>query len=202
MPNCDFYATLEDHEPLLAWLFAEGTCEVYELSSDFEQPLRRFTSPAEVLSQFDRRYANAKPWHSVYLQLYVPGAGPPFVPRRVSLDPAACDGATYRYRAEGWGLVQLYLSVSDGASLASSHTNHNSQLRAQKWAPVCDDEPGPDAWDFARITSFSSRLNRQIRKAGVAKIESRVVLPGALKLWNSRVSLAPYQPGKHSLQLL
>jgi hypothetical protein len=78
MPNCDFYATPGDHEPLLDWLFDEATCHVYELASEFEQPLKRFASSREVLSQFERRHPNGSVWHRVDLQRYVLGAGPPF----------------------------------------------------------------------------------------------------------------------------
>ena len=69
MPNCDFYATLEDHELLLDWLFDERACKVFELSSDFEQPLKEFGPTAEVLSQFERTHKSGKKWDAVYLQL-------------------------------------------------------------------------------------------------------------------------------------
>jgi len=202
MPNCDFYATKEDHDSLLSWLFAEESCDVYELASDFEQPLRCFHSAAEVLAQFDRSYPNGRRWHAVHLQLYVRGAGPAFVPRRVTLNPQACGGATFRYNADGWGLVQLYLgSASAGdARLENSHTNHNSMKRAQAWSDTVDVLGGVEAWDFGRITSFSSRLNREIRKRGVAKIGSQAVLPGALKLWDIGVAMGPYKPGEYTLQ--
>jgi hypothetical protein len=185
MPNCDFYATPEDHEPLLDWLFAEATCHVYELASDFEQPLKRFESSREVLSQFERRHPHGSVWHRVDLQLYVLGAGPPFSARRVTLNPAARGRATFRYAAEGWGLVQFYLQAPREQRLENSHTNHNSVKRAEAWARITDVEPSPQAWDFAAITAFSSRLNRQIRKRAVAKIGSRAVLPGALELWKA-----------------
>jgi len=202
MPNCDFYATQEDHEGLLSWLFAEDRCDVYELASDFEQPLKWFRSASEVLAQFDRSYPNGRKWRSVHLQLYVRGAGPVFVPRRVALDPQACGGATFRYDADGWGLVQLYLgSASAGDErLEDSHTNHNSLKRAQSWSDTVEEMGDVGAWDFAKITSFSSRLNREIRKRGVAKVGSRVVLPGALKLWDNGVAMGPYKPGEYTLQ--
>ena len=201
MPNCDFYATPEDYGPLLDWLFADDVCHVYELSSDFEQPLRRFHSTDDVLRQFERRYPGGDLWHKVHLKLYVLGAGPPFSARRIELNPSACGGATFRYAAEGWGLVQLYLSAPRANRLENSHTNHNSVKGAEAWAPIRGVEPGPSAWDFQRISSFSSRLNRQIRKNGVGKFGGRAVLPGALKLWNSGISLAPYVPGKDILEL-
>lgn len=201
MPNCDFYATPKDHECLLAWLFADAACDVYELASSYEQPLKRFESPAEVLRQFERRHSTGEPWHREDLQLYVLGSGPPFSARRIGLDPNACDGATFRYTAEGWGLVQLYLSAPHGDCLENSHTNHNSKTRAEIWAPINGVVPGPDAWDFPCITAFSSRLNRQIQKKRVAKIGSRAVLPGALGLWERGTSLAPYLPGVHALDV-
>jgi hypothetical protein len=192
MPNCDFYATPTDHRIFLDWLFAEKTCQVYELASDWEQPLKCFQTTDEVLSQFERRYVTGKQWTSVHLQLYVLGAGPVFTPRRISLNPEACDGARFRYGAEGWGLVQLYLqSVRDGR-LENSHTNHNSQRRAETWAATIDELGDPLRWDFPLIQSFSARLNRQIKKQSVAKMGSRAVLPGALALWDAGVSLGPY----------
>jgi len=98
-------------------------------------------------------------------------------------------------------LVQLYLSAPRADRLESSHTNHNSKTRAERWEPIYADQAGTNAWDFARISAFSSRLNRQIRKRGVAKVGSRAVLPGALKLWESGMTLAPYVAGKHLLRL-
>lgn len=192
VPNCDFYGGPADHEQLMHWLFAEGTCKVFELSSDFERPLREFRSTEEVMLQFDRTYSTGDKWHTVYLQLYVLGAGPPFTPRRVQLNPKACDGATFRYAADGLGLVQLYLGAAKGRGLNNSHTNHNSQKRAAAWASTAAAMQEARLWDFAKITAFSSRLNRKIRTLSAAKIDSRPVLPAALKLWQAGVSLLPY----------
>jgi hypothetical protein len=202
MPNCDFYATPQDQEGLLTWLFAEESCEVYELYSDFEQPLKRFRSAAEVLAQFDRRHPNGRPWRSVHLNLYVQGAGPVFEPRRLRLDPASCGGATFRYSASGWGMVQLYLQapLMEEARLDDSHTDHNTLQRAQTWSVTLPEDGPVEAWDFRRITSFSSRFNREIRKRGVAKLQGRVLHPRALALWESGVAMGPFKPGLHALQ--
>jgi hypothetical protein len=196
MPNCDFYATPKDHAEILTWLFSEGTCRVYELSSEFEMPLREFRSAAEVLERFADVLPGGSKRTVVYLQLYVLGASPPFVPRRVTLDPKACGGATFRYAAEGWGLVQLYLASLTSHGLDSSHTNHNSEKRAQAWEPA-----SISAWDFKRISGFSSRLNREIRKRRIAKVGSRVILPGALEIWNSGLPLVPYNPKEYAIEI-
>jgi hypothetical protein len=134
------------------------------------------------------------------LRRAVIGASPRFAPRKIALDPKACDGATFRFEAEGWGLVQLYLQTQKSSRLESSHTNHNSLKRAETWAVTTKDVDAPARWDFARITAFSSRLNRQIRKRAVAKLGSRPVLAGALALWDAGVTLVPYAPGEASIK--
>jgi hypothetical protein len=201
MPNCDYYATPEDHGELLTWLFSEATCHVYELSSDFEKELKRFYSASEVLAQFERRYINGERWKSVDLQVYVIGASPPFSPRKVSLDPKSCGGATYRYAAEGWGLIQLYLERPTTGGLDSSHTNHFTQKRAEALATTMEARAEVAAWDFKAVTAFSSRLNRKIKALSVGKLGSRPVLSGALSVWQSGAPLLPYDNTSHSVVL-
>lgn len=201
MPNCNFYATPNDHAGLLTWLFAEGTCDVYQSYSDVEQPVKQFFSTDEVLNEFERRHPpNGAQTRCVLLQLYVRDAGPPVSFHRIALNPETCNGATFRYRVEGWGLVQLYLESVWHGQLQNSHTNHFSQKAAAAWGPVVREASSePSIWDFKRITSFSSRFNREIRKRAIGKIGSCPVLPGALASWEAGVSL-PHHAGSRSLQ--
>ncbi len=200
MPNCDFYGTIKDHEPILDFLYSNGECDIYELGSEPSCDLRHFRSSEEVLSLFDNPYPNGKQRHSIHLQLYVKGTGPEFVPTRISLDPDVCNGHTFRYSAEGKGLVQLYLSTLDENSLRSSHTNHFSQKGAEKWSDESEDLRNASSWDFKAITSFSSKLNRFIRKMKVAKIGGRVLLPGGLKAWDDGFSLPPFRQDKTKIE--
>jgi hypothetical protein len=187
MPNCDFYACIEDHEHLLSWLFDERSCLVLEHSSEFGRHLKQFQSPADVLAEFENSYPTGERWNTVHLQLYVLGSGPPFEPQRLDLG-----SGEFRFFAEGWGLVQLYLAIPTVRGLENSHTNHNSEKRAQVWAPDIPRLGDPSEWNFQRVTSFSSRLNRHIKKLSVGKIGSRPVLPGAMRLWSEGKSLIPY----------
>ena len=162
MPNCDFYGTPEDYPGLLSWLFSEAKCHVFELASEFGKPLKQFESVDAVLRQFDRRSPTEEKRSVVLLQLYVIGAGPKFTPRRVRLDPQAGDRASFRYEAEGWGLVQLYLASATAHGLENSHTNHNSRKRAEAWAPQYRKLADPSAgFNHFRLLV---RLNRQIKK--------------------------------------
>jgi len=201
MPNCDFYGVRSDHEQLLDWLLREGTCEIYELGSIDERPLRQFHDSGEILSQFDRRFAMGRKPDRVYLQLYVLGAGPPFVPTRVELDPKACRGAKFRYSAKGWGLVQLYLGTETRAGVSDSHTNHNTERGLKAWAYEDSHLMEIARWDFRKITAFSSRLNRKIRKMSMARLGSFPILPGALMLWQNGQPLLPF-PQKYTAEAL
>lgn len=194
MPNCDFYATQQDQLQLLDWLFAEKTCEVVELASAFDTPLETFHSASAVLAAFDRVSANGLPVYALQLQLYVTGASPPFRARRIDLDQDRCNGATFRYAADGWGLVQLHLARPAAHGLKNCHTNHFTQVAAEKLAPARPDMGTPEVWDFKKITAFSSRLNRKINDLSKASIGSRPVLPGAFDLWHSGIPLQPYDP--------
>jgi len=86
--------------------------------------------------------------------------------------------------------VTLYLGgYNQTGSLEISQTDHFSQKAAEAWAPVRTDATDVDSWDFKRITSFSSRLNREIKKRSVAKLGGIGILPGAQKLRESGVTL-------------
>ena len=181
MPNCDWFGTVRDHAPILEFLFQGGACEIYQSYSDLEKLLIRFNSPAEVLAEFRKTHADGPEVNTVHLQLRVSSCSPPFAIKRLSLDPKACSGATWRERAEGLGLIQLYLSAPEHGQLKCSHTNHNSQKRAAAWsAHIANDSE--KAWDFEGIAQFSSKLNRRIRQAGIAKVGPKVVHPHAWEL--------------------
>ena len=202
MPNCDYYATIEDHKVILDHLFEENECEIYELSSDFEKSLKQFHNTKEVLDEFNREYPNGKKWTTVHLQLFVLEAGFDFKPRKIVLNPKKCNGYKYRYGADQIGLIQLYLEIPNKNGLKNSHTNHNSEKRALKWAKTTNEVAEVNACDFIKITKFSSKLNLYIKKKAVAKISSRVILPGALDIWNENKNLIPYSPNEIEVELL
>ena len=201
MPNLDFYATIEDHKTILNYLFEAKDCEVYELSSDPEKPLNQFFSTDEVLNEFNRTHTNGKKLSSIYLQIFVSDCGYEFKPTKVILNPEKCNGFTYRFSADQFGLIQLYLEAPTKKGLKNSHTNHNTKERAKKWARTQAEVADVESCDFNKITKFSSELNRFIRKTSLAKLTSKPVLPGAFELWNSKMSLHPYLPNEAEIQL-
>ncbi|MFG6105292.1 hypothetical protein U2F10_23760 [Leptothoe sp. EHU-05/26/07-4] len=179
MPNCDFFAYGNDHRLILDHLFETMPCRIFELASEFETEITEFRS----LSDVERRY-QINDWSqgqhpTLHLQIYAEGAGGYVHFRRDDVNPQKCKGATYRHSCHGWGLIQLYLESPRNGSLRHSHMNHNSETRAHNWATTYPELGDPTGWNWAVVNAFSRKLNRVIRKSGVEKRSSRMVLPQA-----------------------
>jgi hypothetical protein len=182
VPNCDFYAAPGDFEPILRFIFEDMDCRVFEAYSRFDHDLREFSRLEEIVDNTHSRLedrSNSK--LSFSLMLWPFQASNQVRIRRIELNPAARLGK-YRHTVEGWGLISLQLRGLAEAELHPSHTNHNSENRAKKWAGTYKDTMGdPSAWNWDIVTGTSAKLNRHIRSLATAKIGSRPVLPAAKK---------------------
>lgn len=188
MPNCDFLATGSDFELVLSHVFAAERFLVYEHYSPYDQEVVQFRSVEEVRDRYPTMGQCIGSGPSVMLQLLVPGTGSVLF-ERISLDSRRCGGVTFRYRASGWGLIQLQLGGIGPKGLVESHTNHNSAKRAAVWEATCGDKLGPAAsWDWPQIESASRSFNRYISKIALRKDGSRPVLPEAAKLGGAQMS--------------
>ena len=179
MPNIDFYAAGEDFTAVLTYIFERSGCRVFESYSAFGAELAEFKSIAEISSRYEIGECRGAA-HSVLLQLVSPSASNEFAIRRIALDPNRCEGHTFRHAIEGWGLIQLYLGGTGPNGLVASHSNHNSEARAMKWADTHQSLGSPQRWNWQEISAVSTAFNRHIRtKLALYKLGSRAVLPAA-----------------------
>jgi hypothetical protein len=180
VPNCDFYAAPGDFEPVLRFVFEGMGCRVFEAYSRFDHDLREFSCWEELVENTDLKLgdcSNSK--LSCFLMLWPFKASDQVRIRRIELNTTARLGK-HRYTVEGWGLISLQLGGKAEMELHPSHTNHNSENRARKWADTYKDTMGdPSTWNWDIVTRVSLKLNRRIRSLATAKIRSRPVLPAA-----------------------
>ena len=199
MPNCQWFATIDDHAALLGEVFEWGAVDVWELSSRPNQPLRQFQSPAEVLAEFDRPDLVRS---FVHLLLWVRGAGPGLSKRRVNVTTGPLQG-TWIEHADHTGCLSFYLEAfRSGQRLELSSTNTSSLASFPDAVNGVVTEPGGVTWDIGLCNRTSSALNRKIRKRAVAKIGSASVLPGALDLWEGGEQLYAWDKARNAAEMV
>jgi hypothetical protein len=189
MPNCDFYAVEDDLINVLDVVFSQADCRIFEMYSPFGQELMEFRTTQDISDRYTLGKCQGNS-PSVMLQLLPNNARGQVKIEKVTLKPEKCGGHTFRYKASGWGLIQLYLGGVSSAGIVHSHTDHNSEKRAKAWEATYPEMGPASNWDWKAITLFSSRLNRIIRnKLAVTKEGARVVLPHAMELINNGARL-------------
>ena len=191
MPNFDFFAAGDDHRAVLEFVFNELKCDVYELSSEPGCSCAQFRSSEEIMSLYgftDWSELN----RSILLQLHPHEAGGEVTFKETILKYPASPDKAVKYSSQGWGLIQLYLEPPRRGVLQSSHTNHNSETRANTWHSTITDMGSPSAWNWAAVSRFSRQLNSFIRKSAVDKIYSQVVMPQARAMRASGLKFWPW----------
>lgn len=142
-------------------IFRERPLTVIEAYSAPEQELRTFQSPEELFA-----YALARrdtPGGSIHVAVHYPDMAGRLARTHVSLDPLKCNGRTYRYRVDGWGLVWVYLQLRP-ASL-DSFVSANSEKRALAWAATLPELDPPSIWHWPAVARHLRRLRRVLKLA-------------------------------------
>jgi len=197
MPNIDFYAAGADFPSVLTYVFKQSTCRVFESYSPPSQEIAEFESIDDLSARYPIGVCRGS-GPSVQLALVPPGASHQFSIRRISLRPELCDGQTFRYTVEGWGLIHLHLGGIGPQGLVTSHSNHNTEARARKWSETYPEFGPVEIWNWRETTAVSSALNRFIRtKLATYKLGSRPVLPDAAAAFAA--GLAPILVGDQNL---
>ena len=174
--NLDFFAAEVDQRAVLDFLFASTDVRVFESYSEYDADLREFRSTDELAAVFPigiDRHGNGT---AVCLELWSPSVMSELTIERFALNPAACNGHTFRHRISGGALMQLYFGGVHERVVTKSHFGHQSQIRAQKW----DMDHGIN-WEL--LKTLSNRIQYHIRKRlAVAKVPGCPVLPQAYGL--------------------
>jgi hypothetical protein len=169
MANLDFYGLKGDLQKLLAFIYDETDIVVFELSSEFDREIRRFTSLKDLESTFNIGQMTKG---QIHLQLWSVSVMKEPKPRRIKL---TMKDHSFRYAIEGAGLIQLYLGGLKENIIGETHYGHWNQAGAEERCVL----PTEDC-DWEALKKLSGRLQRFIRGMAVAKIDSRVILPEAL----------------------
>jgi hypothetical protein len=194
--NLDFFAAEADLRAVLDFLFSSTDVRVFESYSEYGADLREFRSTDELAAVFPLGADLHGNGNAVLLQLWSPSVMRDLTIRRFKLDPAHCDGHTFRHSIEGGGLMQLYLGGVCERVVTKSHYGHQSQVRAQAWEV-------DDGVNWEALKTLSNRIQYHVRKRLAAgKAGSMPVLPQALELARAgyALKLATQTPWAFELQ--
>lgn len=185
----DFYADSEDAINVLGYIFHETDLQLFDSYSDFGRTIETYKSVAQITEAFNLERGRA---YSIHLKLWSPRhKGRPIL-RRLEIDPAKCDGHTFRYSSNGWGLIQLYFYGVTKNGLSPSHIGHFEERGAFAREGIPDFMGCAGDWDWSEIRRTSRKLKYHIQTklAGgkVSATDSRDVLPGAKKLFDSGIT--------------
>ena len=178
--NCDFFASKEDKIKILEFIFNETNLQIFDLSSANGNEVCRYKSFEDISSKFDMINGNK---FAITFRLWSPSFKGEITFRKVDLNPKSCNGHTFRYATEGWGLINLYFGGQQNGILSNSNIGHYNQKEASKWEDVNKTSAGTDIWDWKEIEQSSRMLKNYIhKKLAVRKIGTYGILEGAERL--------------------
>lgn len=155
----------EQLSEIVAAVFAQGPVVVRQAYSNFGCATREFADADALLD--DLKYeAGVGDVFRQYTLYYAAAKGHTHE-RRVDLKPEACNGHTFRFCQEGWGLIQLQFDFRKHP-LVECRVAANSEIRASNWSDTYPDLQTPEAWDWAVVERKVGRLVRLLRKIGKA----------------------------------
>jgi hypothetical protein len=100
-----------------------------DLASPYGQEIYRYKSSKEISTKFD--FVNGDKF-AINFQLGAPRNKSKPVLRKIDLDPKCCNGHTFCFSTNGWGMIQLYFSVIKHNIRSLSHIGHPNEKGAAK----------------------------------------------------------------------
>jgi len=183
----DFFANKSDKIDFLDFIFKETDLKVFDLASPYGQEICKYKSTDEIVSRFDLENGGQS---SQTFQLWTPRFDGDIIFRKIELNPKSCNGHTFRYLAEGWGLIQLYFGGQRDNILYHSHIGHFNEKGALKWQDTNKVNGKVDKWNWKEIEQTSRKLKTYLHnKIAVKKIGSYGILPGADRLNKNGIKL-------------
>jgi hypothetical protein len=171
--NYRFYAHQKDFEEVFRFIFEELGLSVFQSYSVFGQPLKEYRTVEEVISEIAK-------YPKTQFVLWKKDFGFDYMISKLDLNPKYCNGYTFRYRIDGWGLIHFHANELKADKLEASLISHNSEKRAQAWESTKPELGRADHLDWDEINSTSRKLKNFIsNKLSRDKREGTDVLANA-----------------------
>ncbi len=171
MARLSFFATTKDCLAILDFLFASTDCCLYELYSEYDMPIRKYSNLSEAQRAFQpgRAPGSVLPTH---LRPWSPSAFSDPVIERISLRPDKCQGHTFRYVFRGPGSVVFHFGGMTKNEIGYSEYSHFEE----------PSQTLEDGVNWPVFKKLSGKIQYHIRgRLATAKLPGRCVLPDAME---------------------
>ena len=158
----DFYGTIDDKKLILDFIFSETKYQVFDHYSEFGKELKRYFTTDEIFEKFDLENGGE---YSVCFGLWNPLDGTKNIIRKVNLNPEKCNGHTFRFSSNGWGMQRLYFGGIKNEYLNQSTFmgfNEKGALAKDLFNP--ENEREANKLDWKLIRSDQRKLKNFIEK--------------------------------------
>ncbi len=152
----------EDISQIINIIFSIGNVKVYEFYSEMEKDLMQFGNANELKSYVQEAVNNDN--KLLNFALYYLESNGFYEIVKIDLDPKYCEGKTWRYRVDGWGLIHFQIDLRKSDSDIECRFTVNSQKRAKNWESTCTKLKSPDLWDWKIVESKARKLIYELKK--------------------------------------
>lgn len=147
---------------LFDFIFSDSSVQVYESYSQMEEKTVQINDKNGFNIYFQKAISeNAK---NLGFVIYYPESKGSIFFSKIKLNPDQCNGKTYRYRTDGWGLIAVHLDVLNKDSEIVCSVSANSEKRATNWKSINPEFGDPDLWKWKIVESKTRSIIYRLKK--------------------------------------
>lgn len=147
-------------DAMIELAFQIGDVQVFESYSEMDEEIIEIKNHQEYLAYFQNSiYRNKK--HLAFGLYYKETKGFWQI-RKIDLNPKYCEGKTYRYQVEGWGIISIQLQLKEED--VECRIAVNTERRAINWQNTHPELKSPNLWDWKEVESKVGKLIRELIK--------------------------------------
>ena len=163
--------SIEAFPRMLEQVFDPMNVDVYTSDSKFGKQTRTFRSARECAEYFKEQISAGS--NFVGFAVHYLDTNGHIEDRRISLDPAKCDGHSFRYSIGGWGVINLQFHIDSNGDVRCN-VDVNSEKRAKTWFTTYPEFKSPDLWNWRIVEKHARRLKRCLQKLAVSLVEDQI----------------------------
>ncbi|WP_298330489.1 hypothetical protein [uncultured Dokdonia sp.] len=145
---------------LIEYILSDSKIEFYESYSEMEKEIVQISKYSEFLKYFENSISENK--KQLKFGIYYPEAKGKFYIDKIKLNPKYCNGKTYRYNTNGWGVIYVHLDLQK--SKIECRVSVNSKTRAQNWTSTNPEFGNPELWEWKIVENNARKIITRLKK--------------------------------------